>query len=503
LKVVLISFEQYIAARGLRIISSLLGERGIDVSVIFVRLKVGRNLDPEVIKRISMLSKDADLIGISLLSNYFVQASKLTEYLRTSSHAMILWGGVHPTFRPEECLRAGADAVCIGEGEKAVLELIQKIEAGKPFLDTMGVWFREGEKIIKNNLAPLVENLDKLPHPDFGPRHHYIRVGDDIIPLTNELFEQYLEKRIVKGEVLTEFYISTSRGCPYNCSYCASPTMRRMYMGQRYLRFYTPQKVVDEVTTLIDRFPFIKMIYFCDDDFFACPKKRISDFARLWKSQVGLPFLCTFTPPSYDEEKLRMLVDAGLAVVNMGIQSISETATKLYNREYSKEQIMQIATSLSIHARTKEIMPPVYDFIVDNPYESPADKLENLDFALKLPKPKRIKIFSLVPFCGTPIYHRFQADGLIKDDVNDIYGCDYSTPEKNLINALFKLASVNSPESLTRLFSRRFFVETCCESTALIRLLSGFSRMWQIVQTLSTLKTAYHLYTATRSVYID
>lgn len=455
MKVTLISLDQMIISGGVRTVSSCLKARGHAVEIIFARAVTGRPLSGAVMDRIAARCAESGLVGISLMSNSYPQAVALTQSLRRSVRAPIVWGGVHPTFRPEECL-AHADVVCVGEGESAMCDLADAVVRGETGRGIAGMWTRSGDGIVPGGVAPLVEDLDALPPTDFGPEGHAIRDGEALRDMTPELFEKFLTKRDAGGgKFVAEYYVATSRGCPFRCTYCASNTIKELYEGRHFFRLRNPARVVDEVAGLTARFPFIRWIYFADDDLFAAPVARLEEFTRLWRERVGLPFYATTAPWSYDQAKAALLRDAGMEVLNIGIQSVSEHSARLYRRPATREKLERVTESV---ARLGLRQPPIYDFILDNPYETDADRLENLDFILSIPRPMRLQLFSLVPFPGTELYNRMKADGLLADEEKMIYAKSYSYPAPDYINMLTFLAGTGFSRGLLRTLRARPFL---------------------------------------------
>ena len=130
MKIVLISPYPDITSFGLRTISAHLRRHGHRTRLVFVPDALGDDLlygvkryEDHVLDELIELCRDADLIGITLMTNFFDGAVQITERLKSAGvKAPVIWGGVHPTIRPEESLEH-ADIVCVGDGEDALLEL--------------------------------------------------------------------------------------------------------------------------------------------------------------------------------------------------------------------------------------------------------------------------------------------------------------------------------------------------------------------------------------------
>ena len=108
------------------------------------------------------ICKDSHLIGISLFTCHFDRAVQLTQAIKSKLDIPVMWGGIHPTIKPDESLHY-CDIVCLGEGEEAVAELLGKMEKKENYLNTKNFWFKHNGTIIKNELRPLKEDLNTSP----------------------------------------------------------------------------------------------------------------------------------------------------------------------------------------------------------------------------------------------------------------------------------------------------------------------------------------------------
>ena len=127
MKISLISIFPDIQCYGIRTLSACLKKEGHEVDLFFLAKQYWEKYDEQTMDELAKLTEKSDLIGISLMTNFFDNAVQVTQRLKKSSDAPIMWGGVHPTVRPEECLDY-ADMVAIGESEQAVVEVTRKIQ---------------------------------------------------------------------------------------------------------------------------------------------------------------------------------------------------------------------------------------------------------------------------------------------------------------------------------------------------------------------------------------
>ena len=128
-------------------------------------------------------------------------------------------------------------------------------------------------------------------------------------------------------------------------------------------------------------------------------------------------------------------MDAGLVGMRMGIQTAGENTKKLYKRPHSNRQVEKAVRMVNDFSHIKAF----YDIILDSPWDTDKDTIETLMFLSKLPTPFQLSIFSLVFFPGTALYKKAKEEGIVKDDLNDIYRKHYHEPKKTYLNALFFL----------------------------------------------------------------
>lgn len=434
MKILLISPYLKIKGIGLRILSSCLKQEGHEVAIVYLSNRDHTiPYSDEILDQVGELAKDYDLIGISLMTNIFNSAVQLTTKIREVTDAPVVWGGVHVTIRPQECLEH-ADMACVGEGEESFLEVVQKMEKGEDYTDTLGFGFRKGDEIVVNPTRNLYKSLDDLPFPDYDFENHFILQKEKLVRMDEKLFI-----RVMNGR----YSFMSSRGCPYSCTYCSYKTIRGMFPDDKVLRKRTIDNVIEELVTIRDRFPFIKEFSSHDDAFFSLSKREITEFCEKYSSILAMPLSVSGANPlSMKRDKMEMLVNAGMKEIRMGIQSGSEETNKLYERGHTNEKVYN-AVSI-INEFKDKIQVPRFDIILNNPYENEEQVIESLTFLATLPAPFRLSLYSLVLYPGTALYEKAKLDGFVGDEQEEIYNKIYKysgSDEKSYLNDLFILIS--------------------------------------------------------------
>ena len=426
--------------------SAFLKQHGHKTQIIFLPDPLGDDLvygakryEDCVLDELVSLCAGADLIGLTLMTNFFDNAVQITEKLKSKLDIPVIWGGVHPTIRPDESLEY-ADMVCIGDGEEAMLKLVNNIENGESKLNTDNFWIKSNGMIFKNPLGKLTDNLDSYPMPDYSLEGHHVLYEGHILQMTSELLKIFLERGTVSTYLKKIGYQTmTGRGCPHRCTYCINDTIKSLYEGQGYLRWRSVDHVIGELLWVKENMPYIGYIWISDDAFFARSLKNLENFCKEYKEKIGLPFSCLGSPLTITEEKMGLLVDSGLIYIQLGLESGSRSIQELFNRKNMSNEVMMGAIRI-INKYKDKMFPPSYDFILDVPYETDEDKIESLKFITEIPKPFRLQPFSLVLYPGTKLYQMAKADGFIKDDRLEIYSKSYTMREPGYPNLLMILA---------------------------------------------------------------
>ncbi len=184
-----------------------------------------------------------DLICLTSVSSQLPLIKKAGSVLRQMvPKAFIIMGGVHTTLNPDEVIAFDfVDAICIGEGEEAVIQLAEQIENGIHPSCIQNLWIKKTHSesdIEKNPLRPFRKDLDSLPFID------------------REMWEPFISNK--KGMIYT---VLAGRGCPNRCTYCSNHALARITNG-KYVRFRSPENIIAEIDELVRKDPLVETVFF-------------------------------------------------------------------------------------------------------------------------------------------------------------------------------------------------------------------------------------------------
>jgi len=385
---------------GVRLLSAVLRREGIDAPILFFKGWRNNDVQPPTVRELRLFEEHVgqlapDVVGFGFGTPYLQIVTDLTRRARRAGSAHVVWGGVHPTISPEDCIEH-ADSVCIGEGEHPLVDLARAIGTGRPIDGIANLWVRTARGVRRNPPRPLIADLDELPFEAVSEGEMSV-IEDGKLTPGNPSEDNAL------------YRVFASRGCPFHCSFCYNSQYRRIYEGLgRYHRVRRVERVLDELQQARDALPRLRRIRF-DDDSFVFPRPWIDEFCREYPRRIGLPFDILLNPEATHEQTLRSLRDAGLVHVQVGVQSGSQSELQRhYARRGSNERLLDLARQLQDLG-----IEVTYDVILDNPLSTRADKQAMLDLLLRLPRPFNLFLYSLTVFPKSEIAETLMAEGLI------------------------------------------------------------------------------------------
>lgn len=344
------------------------------------------NLSNEaVVEKIN--SENISYVGITCLSAFYKEVVDLSKKLKEYGKKVFI-GGIHPTFMPEQTLiDTGADYVSLGEGEISFRKLLDANFDGSGI---QGIYNLENltEKPLKGER---VDNLDDIPFPDW----------EQISPKSYP--------RAPHGAVTKNYpigIITTSRGCPYACKFCASPNFY-----ERKIRFRSPKNVVDEIEYLVKNHG-VKEIHFEDDNFTLKREHAYEICKMIVERKIKISFSCPngIRADKVDRELLMMMKKAGCYCFAYGIESANPQILKNISKD---EDLNTIKKSIDIAADCG--IDCVGFFIFGLPGETKQSIEETINFALSS-KLTRADFGIFDAFPGSEFY----------DDLDEQFEYDYS-----------------------------------------------------------------------------
>jgi anaerobic magnesium-protoporphyrin IX monomethyl ester cyclase len=408
MNIAFISFWK-LSSDGSRLISSILKREGHSVKSIFIVRGGIKDYCEDELHEMHHLLKNIDLVMIGVYSRYAFRAIQISEYIRKNYPGLkIVWGGPHCISAPELSIEY-ADAICFSEGDIAVPEFVSKMEKGEDYTNTRNMAFNVNGKHIINPVFPLFTDLDSLPYPDFDWSDQFLLDGK----LTQMNKKLMLENLTSSHLGHRTYWCLTARGCPHNCSYCNNCRYTAMH-GNNKMRFRSVDNFLNEIEAGLKKLDFIEVVGFSDDDFLMRPLEQLEEFSEKYKKRIGLPFGIGLSANTYNENKINVLLDSGLKVIQLGIQSGSQRILNdVFTRNISVIKTKEVVNKLEPLHKSQGVTN-FFDFIIDNPYETKDDIIRTYHYVVDLSHHSFLNIFVLSFFPGTPIYDRAVKDGFVK-----------------------------------------------------------------------------------------
>ena len=312
MKILFVYKYEYMEPLGILALSAQIKKQGYDV--YFVDLKFSKNYIEEIGKI------KPDIIAYSITTGKHKFYRNLNLELKKSLDFFAIFGGPHCTFFPEFINEDGVDAICRGEGEFALTELIEKLEKKEDIRFIKNIDVKIKDVIYRNGLRPLIQNLDALPYFD------------------RELINKYKHyKRFHRR------YVLTGRGCPYNCTYCFNHSYNKLYAGNGNLvRRRSVDNVIRELKELKEKYT-PKRFQFLDDTFIL-GQDWVFEFCKKYKEEVGMPFICYARVNLVTEDIIRALKEAGCITLLFAIESGNDyIRNQVLKRNITEEPIVNTA----------------------------------------------------------------------------------------------------------------------------------------------------------------
>jgi radical SAM superfamily enzyme YgiQ (UPF0313 family) len=248
-----------------------------------------------------------DVVAYSVTTGmhlYFLDINKRIK--REFPNVFTVMGGPHPTYTPEVLEKdPDLDAICRGEGEECMPELLDALEQGADYKFIQNMWFRDKEtgEILKNGQRPPIADIDALGFPD-----------RDIVYDAGSIYRDSDRKVFV-----------TQRGCPMNCSFCFHHALKKKVLSAsnaKYVRKRSVDHVIAEIQHVRAKYN-LKFVHFLDD-IFNLSGKWLDEFAEKYPKEVGLPFDCILMANMTQERHIALLKKAGCVYARIAFESAND-----------------------------------------------------------------------------------------------------------------------------------------------------------------------------------
>ena len=376
---------------GIGYLAAVLEKAGYPVDVIDCQ---ALKLTPEQF-RAELSKRNPDVVGMTSTTLTYKSAAEMAKIAKeVNPKCTTMIGGSHVSFWDENALKEYPqfDIIVRKEGENTIVELMERIEAGKPYYDVVGTTCRKGSEIVKNPDRPYIQDLDSLPFP----AHH-------LFPL------EHLNKY---GVVV--FPVYTSRGCTFWCNFCSAVRM----FGRGY-RMRSPKSVVDELEFLVKTFHAQQFSFL--DDAFSVSQERVKEIClEIQRRNLKIKWDCETRVDMVTRELLQLMKDSGCIAVWLGVEAGSQMVLDAMGKGYKLETIKKtFKTAEEVGLMT------VASVVLGFPEETPETLRETTKFIEEL-NPDDVGYYMATPYPGTPMRELVIKNGWLK--IADFNRYDTATP---------------------------------------------------------------------------
>lgn len=237
-------------------------------------------------------------------------------------------GGVFSIFSPDDVIREeSVDMVCVGEGERCLAELCDRLASGEDYIGIHNIWFKLNGRVYKNPLS--IEDIEGLPRLEFS------------------VFNEKRFYRPMAGRLYRMLPVEFSRGCMYTCAYCSAPAYAKKFKDTgRWLRYKSIAKIFDEIEHYVHIYG-VEYFYFVSETFLAMPDEKFKAFCERYR-KIRVPFWFNTRPETITEEKVKMLEDIGCHRMSVGVECGNpEYSRTMLQRSVDNERVIKACSIVS------------------------------------------------------------------------------------------------------------------------------------------------------------
>ena len=323
-----------------------------------------------------------ELIGLTALTSSIHHAKEIIcEIKKINKKIITVLGGIHASALPIKTMKEikDLDYLVFGEGEKTIVELVEKRSNKKSIESVRGVLFRKKRKIIKNKPRELIKNLDSIPFP--------IR---NLLPM--KLYEKQHVSRGFSRKRKKIMEIMTSRGCPNRCIFCAG------HINYGFsVRFRNYKNIIEEINEAIKKFKITHISI--EDDTFTLNKELVKRLCNFFKKK-NLTWNCNARVNTVDYELLKKMAKSGCKKIVFGVESGNPEILQKIKKGITVQQVIKSVKE----AKKAKIRYVECDFMIGAHIDETLETVNDTNKLIHTLMPDFLSVSIMCPFPGTEIY---------------------------------------------------------------------------------------------------